>query len=136
MGSVKDMVDAAKKRVAVVNREELEEELARGEAVVLDIRDVRERWKSGAIRGARHAPRGMLEFWADPESPYHKSFMDPGRRTIVHCAGGQRSALAAAALLDLGYRDVAHLEIGFDGWKESGGAVEEVSVPESYRSRA
>src|SRR5690242_12808706 len=108
-----EMVNEAKARVPVVTKEELERELASGEAVVVDIRDVRERWNLGAIPGARHVPRGMLEFWADPTSPYHKRYMDPQKRTILHCAGGLRSALAADTLMKLGYRDVAHLEIGF-----------------------
>src|ERR687884_1609888 len=117
--TVDEMVRDAKSRVPVVGKEELERELASGEALVVDIRDVRERWKSGAIPGAKHVPRGMLEFWADPTSEYHKRYMDPGRRTILHCAGGMRSALAADSLMKLGYREVAHLEIGFDGWKEA-----------------
>jgi rhodanese-related sulfurtransferase len=129
----RDMVEDAKSRVPVVSKEDLERELASGEALVVDIRDVRERWDSGAIPGAKHVPRGMLEFWADPTSPYHKRYMDPSRRTILHCAGGLRSALAADTLMKLGYRDVAHLEIGFDGWKEAGGAVEPVEVPDQYR---
>ena len=128
-----DMVNDAKTRVRSVSKEDLERELASGEALLVDIRDVRERWTSGAIPGARHVPRGMLEFWADPTSPYHKAYMDPGRRTILHCAGGLRSALAADTLMKLGYTDVAHLEIGFDGWKEAGGAIDEVAVPEEYR---
>jgi rhodanese-related sulfurtransferase len=127
------MVNEAKARVPVVSKEELERELAEGRAMVVDIRDVRERWASGTIPGAKHVPRGMLEFWADPTSPYHKDFMDPERRTILHCAGGLRSALAADTLMKLGYRDVAHLEIGFEGWQEAGGAVEPVPVPEQYR---
>src|SRR5918911_2284344 len=117
--TVDEMVKDAKSRVPVVSKEELERELAAGEALVIDIRDVRERWNSGAIPGARHVPRGMLEFWADPTSEYHKRYMDPNRRTILHCAGGMRSALAADSLMKLGYREVAHLEIGFDGWKEA-----------------
>lgn len=129
------MVDEARARVAVVTMEELQRELAAGDAVLVDVRDVRERWDSGAIPGARHVPRGMLEFWADPTSPYHRRFMDPTRRTILHCAGGLRSALAADTLMKLGYEDVAHLEIGFDGWKAAGGAVEEVPVPEPYRGQ-
>ncbi|HEY7200328.1 MAG TPA: rhodanese-like domain-containing protein [Candidatus Dormibacteraeota bacterium] len=129
----RDMIEDAKSRVRVVSKEELERELASGEAVVVDIRDARERWDLGAIPGARHVPRGMLEFWADPTSPYHKSFMDPNRRTILHCAGGLRSALAADTLMKLGYQDVAHLEIGLDGWRDEGGAVEQVPVPERYR---
>jgi rhodanese-related sulfurtransferase len=128
-----EMVDEAKRRVEVVTKEQLERELAAGEAILVDIRDVRERWSEGAIPGAKHVPRGMLEFWADPTSPYHRDFMDPERRTILHCAAGLRSALAADTLMKLGYREVAHLEIGFHGWKEAGGAVEEVPVPEQYR---
>jgi rhodanese-related sulfurtransferase len=130
-----DMVKEAKSRVQAVTREELERELASGEALLVDIRDVRERWNTGAIPGARHVPRGMLEFWADPTSPYHKRYMDPNRRTVLHCAGGLRSALAADTLMKLGYTNVAHLEIGFDGWKEAGGAVEPVPVPEEYRQK-
>jgi rhodanese-related sulfurtransferase len=129
-----DMVDDARSRVPVVTREELERELASGEAVLIDLRDVRERWSEGAIPGARHVDRGMLEFWADPTSPYHREFMDPNRRTVLHCAAGLRSALAADTLMKLGYRDVAHLEIGFNGWKAAGGAVEDVPVPERFRS--
>ena len=128
------MVEDAKSRVRAVTKEELERELASGEAVVVDIRDVRERWELGTVPGARHVDRGMLEFWADPTSPYHKTYMDPERRTILYCAGGLRSALAADTLMKLGYRDVAHLEIGFNGWRDEGGAVEPVPVPDRYRS--
>jgi len=127
------MVEDAKSRVRSVTKEELERELASGEAVVVDIRDVRERWELGTVPGARHVDRGMLEFWADPTSPYHKTYMDPERRTILYCAGGLRSALAADTLMKLGYRDVAHLEIGFNGWRDEGGAVEPVPVPDRYR---
>jgi len=132
--SYADMVEDAKSRVRAVTKEELERELASGEAVVVDIRDVRERWELGTVPGARHVDRGMLEFWADPTSPYHKTYMDPERRTILYCAGGLRSALAADTLMKLGYRDVAHLEIGFNGWRDEGGAVEPVPVPDRYRS--
>jgi rhodanese-related sulfurtransferase len=128
-----EMLDEARARVAVVSKDELERELASGETLLVDIRDVRERWNEGAIPGARHVPRGMLEFWADPTSPYHKKYMDPDRRTVLHCAGGLRSALAADTLMKLGYRNVAHLEIGYEGWKEAGGAVQPVPVPEEYR---
>jgi rhodanese-related sulfurtransferase len=131
-----EMVNDAKSRVRVVGKDELERELADGEALVIDIREVQERWNEGAIPGAKHVSRGMLEFWADPTSPYHKGYMDPSRRTILHCAGGLRSALAADTLMKMGYRDVAHLEIGFSGWREAGGAVEDVPVPEKYREKA
>ena len=127
------MVEAAKQRVRVVSKADLERELAAGAVQLLDVRDVRERWQSGTIPGARSVPRGMLEFWADPESPYYKEGLDPQKRTIVYCAGGMRSALAADVLQQLGYVDVAHLEIGFSGWQESGGQVEAVPVPEDIK---
>jgi rhodanese-related sulfurtransferase len=130
---IKAMVEAAKQRVRVVSKADLERELAGADLQLLDVRDVRERWHSGAIPGARSMPRGMLEFWADPDSPYYKKGLDPTKRTIVYCAGGMRSALAADALQQLGYVDVAHLEIGFDGWKDAGGQVEKVPVPEDIK---
>ncbi len=130
---MKELVEAAKKRVRVVSKEDLQRELESGGIQLLDVRDVRERWHSGAIPGARSVPRGMLEFWADPESPYYKKGLDPGKRTVVYCAGGMRSALAADALQQLGYVNVAHLEIGFDGWEQAGGEVEPVPVPDDIK---
>ncbi|HEX6349216.1 MAG TPA: rhodanese-like domain-containing protein [Candidatus Dormibacteraeota bacterium] len=131
---VKEMVAAARARVRAVTKEELEQELRNGDVQLLDVRDVRERWRLGTIPGARSVPRGMLEFWADPDSPYYKEGLDPAKRTIVYCAGGMRSALAADALQQLGYKDVAHLEIGFDGWKQAGGEVEKVEVPAEIKN--
>jgi rhodanese-related sulfurtransferase len=131
--SVNDMVADARTRIKGLSMEEMQRELASGEAVIVDIRDVRERWREGTIPGAKHVPRGMLEFWADPKSEYHKRYMDPQKRTIVYCAGGLRSSLAADVLQKLGYTNVAHLEMGFDAWKQAGGAWEEVPIPEEYR---
>ena len=130
---MKEMVAAAKQRVRVVSKADLEREVAGGDVQLLDVRDIRERWQEGSIPGARSVPRGMLEFWADPESPYYKKGLDPDKRTIVYCAGGMRSALAADALQQLGYRDVAHLEIGFHGWRDAGGEIEKVPVPDEIR---
>jgi len=121
---------AARERIEGLSVEQLQEELAAGNPLLLDIRDVRERWKLGAIPGARSTPRGMLEFWAAEDSPYHRKFMDPAKRTIVYCAAGMRSALAVETLLELGFENVAHLEVGFDGWKDAGGATEPVPVPD------
>ena len=120
---VNEWVAAAKAEIQNLSADEVAAELERGDAIVLDIRDVRELWRDGTIPGAKHAPRGMLEFWADPESTYYKEWLQPGRRTILFCAGGQRSALSAKTLKDLGYTDVAHLEIGFNAWKEQGRPV-------------
>lgn len=90
----------------------------------VDLRDPRELTKLGTIPGAFRAPRGMLEFWVDPESPYHKPALDDGRRLLLYCGSGWRSALSAAALVDMGRDDVAHLGGGFTAWQAAGGVVE------------
>ena len=128
--SVMDLVAQARARVEALSPAEVRAELEAGDAAVLDIRDVRERWRDGAVPGARHVPRGMLEFWADPDSPYHKEWLTPQRRTVLYCAGGARSALAARALEEIGYTDVAHLESGFGAWRDAGESVEQVSGPD------
>lgn len=130
--SINDLVAAAKERIDELSVDELQAEMEAGDVTVVDIRDVRERWDKGAIPGARSMPRGMLEFWFDPDSPYFKGDLEFGHRYVLHCAGGQRSALAAAVLQDLGYTDVAHLAVGFNGWKDAGGAVEEVHPNPKY----
>lgn len=120
-----EMVAAAKARIEELTVEQLQAEIEAGAVTVVDIRDVRERWDKGVIPGSKSMPRGMLEFWFAPESPYFKGGLEFDHRFVLHCAGGQRSALAAAVLQDLGYTNVAHLEVGFNGWKAAGGAVEE-----------
>ena len=91
---------------------------------LVDIRDIRELWRDGAIPGATHAPRGMLEFWVDPESPYYREEFGSGKKFIFFCAGGMRSALAAQALHHMGLAPVAHMAGGFGAWVKAGGAVE------------
>jgi rhodanese-related sulfurtransferase len=88
----------------------------------VDLRDVRERQREGFIPGAFHCPRGMLEFWVDPESPYHKPIFAEDKRFVFHCASGWRSALSVATLRDMGF-DAAHLKDGFGAWKKAGGPV-------------
>ncbi|MFP5488361.1 MAG: rhodanese-like domain-containing protein [Acidimicrobiia bacterium] len=127
-----DMVAAAKARIDELSVEQLQAEMAAGDVTVIDIRDVRERWDRGAIPGAKSMPRGMLEFWFDPGSPYFRGGLEFGQRYVLYCAGGQRSALAAAVLQDLGYTNVAHLEVGFNGWKDAGGAVDVVEPDQKY----
>lgn len=123
---VREMVEEARGRVTELSVDELRRELDHEDMLLVDVRDVRERWRDGSIPGAKHVPRGMLEFWADPKSDYYKSFMDPGARVVLFCNLGQRSALAADALQRLGYRNVAHLGCGFDGWRKAGGTVEAI----------
>ena len=93
--------------------------------VILDIRDIRELEREGLIPGSFHAPRGMLEFWVDPASPYHKPIFAEDKTFIIHCASGWRSLLATEILQDMGLKPVINLEGGFAAWKEAGGAVEE-----------
>ncbi|MBM2575977.1 rhodanese-like domain-containing protein [Jannaschia sp. Os4] len=123
MKSVADMVAEARARVREVSAEEVMAMDPEG-VVVVDIRDVRERAK-GRIPGSVHAPRGMLEFWWDPASPYHREvFAQPGKTYVLHCAMGWRSALAADTLRGMGH-EVAHLRDGYDEWVAAGGPVEE-----------
>ncbi len=130
--SINDLVAAAKARIEELSIEQLQAEIAAGDVTVVDIRDVRERWDKGAIPGAVSAPRGMLEFWFDPESPYYRKGYTFDRRYVLHCAGGARSALAADALQQLGFTNVAHLTEGFGGWVAAGGATEPVAPDEKY----
>ncbi len=99
---------------------------AAGEENVLfiDLRDIRELQREGKIPGARHVPRGMLEFWIDPESPYHKALFDEPKRFIFYCNLGWRSALAAQTAQMMGLANVCHIGGGFDAWVKAGGAVE------------
>jgi rhodanese-related sulfurtransferase len=122
--TVAELVAEAKQRVENLSLEALRAELDRRQVQLLDIRDVRERHKLGWIPGSMHVPRGMLEFWLDPTSPYYTGKVDPEKRIVVYCAGGGRSALAADVLRAMGFPDVAHLEAGFNGWSAAGLPVE------------
>ena len=99
----------------------------REDVVFVDLRDIRELARTGRVPGAIHAPRGMLEFWIDPESPYHKPVFAEPRRFVFYCASGWRSALAAKTAQDMGLAPVAHLGGGFTAWREAGFPVEAVS---------
>lgn len=103
--------------------------------VIVDIRDHRELYLKGKIPGAVHAPRGMLEFWVDPASEYHRPVFDPSRRYILYCAGGGRSALAAKTMKDMGYPRVAHLETGFEGWDAADYGIEDVKAGSKWIPR-
>lgn len=119
-----DLVADAKSRIENLDPDAVEQELQSGDAVLVDIRDAPELDEHGRIPGAVHVPRGMLEFRADVTSPYHVEPLDPSKRVILHCASGGRSALAARTLQEMGYRKVAHLDGGFNAWKEAGKQVE------------
>ena len=113
------MVAEAKARIENLAPADVARELGEG-ALLVDIREADERAQNGVIAGAIHAPRGMLEFYADPSSPYHRAEFEPGRRVILHCASGGRSALACDMLAALGYGRAAHLDGGLKAWKEQG----------------
>ncbi len=115
-----NMVADAKAGIDLLGPDQVADEVQRGDAVLVDLRENEERQQHGSIPGAVHATRGLLEFYADPTSPYHKPELDPDKRVILHCASGGRSALAAKTLQEMGYSNVAHLEGGLNAWKEAG----------------
>ncbi|WP_022698290.1 rhodanese-like domain-containing protein [Euryhalocaulis caribicus] len=121
---VSELVAEANKRVPSIKAEEYNASEASASDVLIDLRDIREREREGFIPGSKHCPRGMLEFWADPKSPYHKPFFDPSRTLTLYCASGWRSALSAATLIDMGFPQVRHISDGFKGWKASGGPAD------------
>ena len=121
--TAKEMVSDARTRVENLSPEQVEDEMKRG-ALLVDIRESEERTEHGTIPGAVHYPRGMLEFWADPTSPFHKEDFDPNRRIILHCMAGGRSSLAADTLQKLGYKNVAHMDGGLERWQHEGRPIE------------
>jgi rhodanese-related sulfurtransferase len=125
---VADMVAAAKARTLALTPAVAQAEAATGRALLIDLRDIRALDRDGRIPGAFHAPRGMLEFWIDPASPYHKpplgAAIDEGRRLVLFCASAWRSALAAATLTEMGVENVAEIEGGFTAWRDAGLPVE------------
>jgi rhodanese-related sulfurtransferase len=114
------MIAEAKSRIENLSPAMVASEIEGGAALVVDIREADERVQNGVITGAVHAPRGMIEFYADPTSPYHRPEFQLDRRIILQCASGGRSALATDTLRTLGYSRVAHLDGGFKAWKEQG----------------
>lgn len=118
------LLDAANARVRAVSPQEAKSLLGREDHIFIDLRDPRELEREGMMPGAFHCPRGMLEFWIDPASPYHKDVFARDATFVFFCAGGWRSALAAATALDMGLKPVVHLEGGFSAWTKAGGKVE------------
>jgi len=120
----KALLDEANRKVETLEAREAVALLGRDDVTFVDLRDPREREREGLIPGAFHCPRGMLEFWIDPESPYHKPAFAQDKRFVFFCAGGWRSALAAATAQEMGLRPVAHLGGGFGAWRKAGGPTE------------
>ena len=119
-----ELVSAAKQGIENLTVDQVASEVKDGKAVLVDLRETEERAQNGSIPGAVHLPRGMLEFYADPSSPYYRNEIGPGKRIILHCAAGGRSALAVRTLQELGYTNVAHLDGGFGAWATAGQPVD------------
>ena len=116
------LVQEAKSNIENLTPDQVQAEIAKGNVTIVDIRDAPE-LVNGTIPGSVHASRGMLEFYADPTSPYHKIELNPDSRIVLHCASGGRSALAVHTLKSLGYKNVAHLDGGFKAWQTAGKPV-------------
>ena len=119
--SSKELVDKANKSIKILSAEEVKKAYDKNEATLIDVRDIRELWKEGTIKDAIHIPRGMLEFWLDPKSSYYQEKkIGEIKNIVLFCALGFRSALATKALKEMGFKNVANAEGGFDALKSAG----------------
>jgi rhodanese-related sulfurtransferase len=118
------MVDEALTHIVTLSVDEARKLHGDPGVVFVDLRDIRELEREGAMPGAFHAPRGMLEFWIDPQSPYHKTVFAEPKKFVFFCAGGWRSALAGKTAVEMGLKDVAHIHGGFGAWKKAGAPVD------------
>ena len=127
---VKDMVAEANAQIRTLDLEEAKAIHAKGDAVFVDLRDPRELQREGKIPGAFSCPRGMMEFWIDPDSPYAKPIFQEDKTFVFYCASAWRSALATRTAQEMGLAPVAHVKGGFTAWKEGGAPVEQVAPKE------
>ena len=119
--SSQKLVEEAQKKIQTLSSEEVKSLLEKNEITLIDVRDIRELWKEGTIEKSKHIPRGMLEFWLDPDSSYYKANkIETIKKMVLFCALGWRSALAANSLQEMGFKNVAHVDGGFDALKKSG----------------
>jgi len=121
---IKELCAEAEQEIETMSVEQVMAVKDSADVQLVDIRDVRELWREGTIPGASHAPRGMLEFWVDPKSPYYREEFGSGKKFIFYCAGGMRSALAAQAVHRMGLSPVAHMAGGYTAWSEANGPTE------------
>ena len=126
--SFKKLVAEAEAQVKSLTPAEVEKKLKQNGVTLIDLRDIRELKRDGTIADSIHIPRGMLEFWVDPESPYYKSELNDTEEVILFCNGGWRSALAAASLQSMGVKNVAHMSGGFGQWQKEIGRVVQISA--------
>jgi len=133
---VEELCAEAEKEIETLSVEEVMAVRDNPDVQLVDIRDIRELWREGTIPGATHAPRGMLEFWVDPESDYFRKDFGTGQKFIFYCAGGMRSALAAQSVHRMGLSPVAHMAGGFGAWVKASGPIEpkEVKLPKAKKT--
>ena len=122
--SVGALVEAAEREIKCLSAADAMALHGRSDVMFVDLRDIRELQREGRMPGAFHCPRGMLEFWIDPQSPYHKPVFAQDKKFVFFCAAGLRSALATQTAQQMGLKPVAHIRGGFGAWKKAGGAVE------------
>ncbi len=122
------LVEEAEKTIKTFTANEVAKLIQNDEVKLIDVRDIRELWKEGTIKGSTHIPRGMLEFWLDPESSYYKEKkIDINKKLVLFCALGLRSALATKSLVEMGFENVSHVKGGFDALKRAGVEIIEKS---------
>ena len=120
------LVEEAKQRIKSINFKNALKLHSDGETIFIDLRDIRELEKNGKIKNAKHVPRGMLEFWIDPQSPYYRNFFDTKNKFIFYCASGWRSALSTKTAFEMGLNNVLNLEKGIDDWIKQNGPLEKL----------
>ena len=119
--SSQDLVNEANQLIETLDSIKVKSMVDNNECILIDVRDIRELWKEGTVKNSKHIPRGMLEFWLDPQSSYFKANkFDLNKKMVLFCALGMRSALAVKSLVDMGFKNVAHVNGGFDALKQSG----------------
>ena len=123
----RDLIDRALAEIETLDIEQAEALLEDENTLFVDLRDPRELQREGKIPNAFHAPRGMLEFWVDPSSPYHKEIFASTKKLVFYCQSGWRSALSTKTVQDMGLENVCHIGEGYRGWKDSGAATEDLS---------
>jgi rhodanese-related sulfurtransferase len=119
--SSQTLVEEAQKNIETLKPSDVKSLIEKKEITLIDVRDIRELWKEGTVENSKHIPRGMLEFWLDPESSYYKlNKIKDVKKLVLFCALGWRSALATKSLVDMGFKNVAHVDGGFDALKKNG----------------
>ena len=125
MKTAMQLVETAMAEIETLTAAQAQQVVASGDVLLVDLRDVRECKREGKIHGAVHVPRGMLEFWIDPQSPYHKPELATDKKLLFFCAAGWRSALSTKTAKDMGFDNVAHIEGGFGAWRKAGAPIDQ-----------